>query len=180
MTKPYTKKGDKGKTTICGLAVEKNHPRLVILGALDELGSILGVALALSKTEGLAFAPKLKILSEIQADLMEIGAEISVKGRKVGEKLEKRTEILEKEIDKFWKDLPPLRNFILPGGGKAGSLLHLARAVCRRAEREIAALLQKEKIPLEILTYLNRLSDFLFALARWVNQKEGHKEKIWP
>lgn len=172
MTKLYTKQGDKGKTTICGMDVSKSHPRLEVLGSLDELESALGVVLA--------FNPNLGILEKIQADLMEIGTGISVQGRKVGGKLKKRTEILEKEIDKFCQALPDLKNFILPRGGKTGSLIHFARAICRRAEREMVALSQKEKIQPEILVYLNRLSDFLFALARWINQKEGNKEKIWP
>lgn len=171
MPKLYTKKGDKGKTTICGMEVEKNHPRLLTLGALDELESALGVVLAQS--------PKLKILEEIQQDLMETGSAISTKNRVVGGKLKKKAAILEKEIDKFEKDLPPLKNFILPGGGKIGSLLHFARAICRRVEREIVDFSQKEKIQPEIIAYLNRLSDFLFVLARRVNQKEGIKEKTW-
>ncbi|MBI4100770.1 cob(I)yrinic acid a,c-diamide adenosyltransferase [Candidatus Microgenomates bacterium] len=172
MTKIYTKKGDKGKTTVCGMEVEKNHPRLVVLGVLDELSSSLGVVLA--------FSSELKILSEIQEDLMEIGSEIALGDRNVGGKLEQRVIILEKEIDQIWEDLPPLVNFILPQGGKVGSLLHFSRSICRRAEREAVILSQKEKIAPEIIIYLNRLSDFLFALARWVNKNEGFEEKIWP
>lgn len=171
MTKIYTKRGDKGKTTICGMEVAKNHPRLSALGALDELESALGVVL--SQT------PKLKILEEIQKDLMEIGAGVSQMRSGMGEKLKKETVVLEKEIDKMWETLPPLKNFILPQGEKTGSLLHLARAICRRAEREVVFLSQKERVEPEVIVYLNRLSDFLFALARWVNYKEGIKEKIW-
>lgn len=172
MSKLYTKRGDKGKTTICGMEVGKNHPRLSVLGALDELESALGVVLAWGKD--------LKILEEIQRDLMEIGASIAGMRSGVEKKLKARTATLEKEIDKMWESLPPLKNFILPGGGQTGSLLHLARAIGRRAEREIVILPQKEKIPVEIITYLNRLSDFLFALARWVNKREGYEEKLWP
>ena len=171
MTKIYTKKGDKGKTTICGMEVSKNHPRLVVLGCLDELQSAIGVALS--------FASELKILSEIQEDLMEIEAAISVEYRPVSGKLKKKTAILEKEIDKIEKSLTPLKNFILPGGGKAGSLIHFSRAICRRAEQGMVTFSQKEKIQPEIIAYLNRLSDFLFALARWANKQDGMKEKIW-
>lgn len=154
------------------MEVAKNHPRLAALGALDELGSTLGVVLA--------FAPELKILEEIQKDFLEIGASLGGKrDRGIAEKLKKKTAVLGKEIDKIWEKLPPLKNFILPGGSKAGSWLHLSRAICRQAERKVVTLAQKEKIPVAIITYLNRLSDFLFALARWVNQKEGFKEKIW-
>lgn len=172
MVKIYTKRGDQGKTIIGGREVAKNHPKISALGVLDELGSVLGVVLA--------WMPDLKILEEIQRDLMEIGASLAGKKEEVTGGFRKRTAILEKEIDKIWEDLPPLKNFLLPQGGKAGSFLHLSRAICRRAEREIVVLCQKEKIPAEIITYLNRLSDFLFALARWVNKREGYAEKIWP
>ncbi|MDP3998930.1 MAG: cob(I)yrinic acid a,c-diamide adenosyltransferase [bacterium] len=172
MTKIYTRKGDKGETTICGMEATKNHPRLVSLGDLDELGSILGVVLSLN--------PDLKVLQEIQADLMEIGTGIAGEKREVEAKLKRRTAVLEEEVDKMWKDLPTLKNFILPGGCRIGSLLHLSRAVCRRAERGVVFVAQKERIPSEIIAYLNRLSDFLFTLARWVNYKEGYKEKLWP
>lgn len=154
------------------MEVAKYHPRLVSLGVLDELGSILGVVLSLS--------PDLKVLEEIQKDLMEVGAGIAGEEREVGIKLKRRTAVLESEIDRIWKKLPPLKNFILPGGCRIGSLLHLSRVICRRAEREVVFVAQKERIPSEIIAYLNRLSDFLFALARWVNKKEGYKEKIWP
>lgn len=172
MTKLYTKQGDKGKTTICGMEVSKNHPRLVALGAIDELTSLLGIVLS--------FNPDLKIIKEIQRDIMEIGAEIAVGRSDITMKLKTKTAFLEKEIDQMWGNLPPLHNFILPGGGKTGSLLHLARAVCRRAEREAVFLSQKEKITPEIIIYLNRLSDFLYALARSVNNKENVQDKTWP
>lgn len=167
----YTKRGDRGKTTLCGMEVSKNHPRLLVLGALDELGSCLGVVLANDS--------KLKILEEIQGDLMKIGSFLGAK-KDVTENLAKRTQDLEKEIDKIWGDLPDLKHFILPGGGKTGAMLHLSRAICRRAERELVFLSEKDTISLEIITYLNRLSDFLFALARWVNKKENYPEKLWP
>lgn len=154
------------------MEVSKNHPRLSALGALDELGSLLGVVLSR--------APELRILEEIQKDLMEIGAGLSKMRSGVEEKLKERTGFLEKEIDKMWESLPPLQNFILPGGGKTGSLLHFTRAVCRRAEREAVFLSQKEKITPEIIIYLNRLSDFLYALARSVNNKENVQDKTWP
>lgn len=154
------------------MEVEKHHPRLASLGALDELNSSLGVILA--------FTPKLKVLEEIQKDLMEIGASLGFSKKDISGELAKRTAFLEKEIDRMWESLPPLQNFILPGGCRIGSLLHLSRAICRRAEREVVFVAQKERIPSEIIAYLNRLSDFLFTLARWVNQKEGYKEKIWP
>ena len=173
MVKIYTKRGDQGKTIIGGMEVGKNHPRLAALGALDELGSVLGVVLA--------WQPDLVILEEIQKDLLEIGTNLGVgKDRQIREKLKKGIRFLEKEIDKIWGDLPPLKNFLLPQGGKAGSFLHLSRAICRRAEREVSALSQKEKVLPEIHAYFNRLSDFLFALARWVNQRQGYKEKRWP
>lgn len=171
MMKLYTKRGDKGKTTLCGMEVSKNHPRLSVLGALDELESCLGVVLACD--------PRLKILEGVQADLMEIGAFLGTAKADVAQKLSKRTLVLEKEIDKIWGDLPDLKHFVFPGGGKTGATLHLSRAICRRTERELVFLSEKEEIPTEIITYLNRLSDFLFTLARWVNQKEGYEEKIW-
>lgn len=143
--KIYTKTGDKGKTSLAsGKRVFKNDPRIEAYGNLDELNSLIGIVRALKiskKTDG--------ILEKIQRDIFSP---------------EKDTVFLEKSIDEISASLPPLRNFILPTGSLAGSFLHLARAVCRRAERKL--------IP---SPYLNRLSDLLFVLARFEN-KRAHKK----
>ena len=126
-------------------------------------------------------------LEKIQNDLFEIGGALAFPHKMPVETVYKRPKQFEELIDALTKKLPPLNNFILPGGGEAGAFLHLARTVCRRAERQIAGLSKKahstssgqEKIDPEILVYLNRLSDLLFTMARFANHKERKKEKIW-
>ena len=121
-----------------------------------------------------------KELIKIQSDLFEIGSALANPKAKGLNYLEKRVKEFEKLIDYMTQKLPPLVNFILPGGGKAGSLLHLARAISRRVERKIVALNTKEKTDKNIIIYVNRLSDLLFTMARFANFKEKKKETIWP
>lgn len=149
--KIYTKTGDGGTTSLFnGKRVKKSHKIIEALGTIDELNASMGL---------------LK-LTDIQKDLMAISAEVAGYKNQV---LGSRVQWLEKEIDRMQKELPGLRNFILPTGQ-----IHLARAVCRRAERRINFLKNKN-----ILKYLNRLSDYLFVLARWENFKNKKKEIIW-
>ena len=138
-----------------GSRVAKNSPLVEVIGAIDELNAVLGTVKGEAKLE------------EIQKDLFAIGSKLA--GYETRLDLEKRVRELEAEIDMMWKNLPPLKNFILPRGE-----LHLARAVCRRAER--AAVTAKVEFAYQ---YLNRLSDYLFCLARWENFKKKRKEIVW-
>ncbi len=179
--KIYTRTGDKGQTSLAsGKRVSKASSRVEAYGTVDELNSVIGVVVVhLSASQkGLV-----KELESIQHDLFEIGATLATpagKNQEVRSKnLGKRVETFERVIDRLTKTLPPLKNFILPGGGKAGAFLHMARTVCRRAERHIIALSQKEQVDAGIIPYFNRLSDLLFTMARFVNQKEKKKETVW-
>lgn len=120
-----------------------------------------------------------KELIKIQNDLLEIGSNLANPASKELKYLEKRVKEFEKFIDQMTEQMPPLKNFILPGGGKAGAFLHLTRAISRRAERKIVELNNKQKIDDNIIIYLNRLSDLLFTMARFANFKEKKKEVIW-
>ena len=173
----YTRFGDKGKTSLYGgKTVSKGSLRVDAYGSLDELNSAIGVVLTEIKESLIK-----KELLIIQNDLFEIGASLasSIENKKLEDYLDKRVKDFEKQIDVQSAKLPELMNFILPGGGKGASFLHLARTVCRRAERRITELSEEEKINLKTLVYINRLSDLLFTFARYINYKEKKKETIW-
>lgn len=179
--KIYTKTGDKGETGLFGgERVRKDHPRIVAYGDVDELNAAIGSARSLNKDPEVD-----RILGRIQNDLFDVGALLAtpkkenLQGRASSFIGPKDVTVLEEAIDRWDRELPPLRNFILPGGSGLAATLHLARTVCRRAEREVVALAEKESVEEEILIYMNRLSDFLFVLARWINFKEGVQETPW-
>lgn len=176
--KIYTKTGDRGTTSLFGgRRVEKNSPRIEAYGQVDELNSQIGVVLSNNPSPEI-----LKKLVRIQGELFVLGSDLSsplsvkVKIPRISKSHVTR---LEKEIDVWKKELPPLKNFILPGGHAVGAGLHLARSICRRAERKIVVVANEEKINPNCQIYLNRLSDWLFVLARYVNKLEGIPEKIW-
>ncbi len=180
----YTRTGDEGKTSLfSGVRVSKADIRVEAYGTVDELNSVLGVAIAgnqKSKIKNQKYKSKLKNeLLLIQNDLLEIGSALANPASEPLNFLTKRVKEFENFIDQMTEQMPPLRNFILPGGGRAGSLLHLARAISRRAERRIVALNNKERVDNNIIIYLNRLSDLLFTMARFQNFKEKKKETIW-
>ena len=177
--KIYTKTGDRGDTRLFdGTSVRKNNDRVEAYGDVDELNSFIGAGAAFIHDEILV-----TMLAEIQKDLFSVGAQLAnPKFRDAKEKFQlrrARIEALEKGIDEFETELPVLRQFILAGGGPAGSLLHIARTVCRRAERRVVSLSEKVEINPDIIEYLNRLSDFLFVIARVVNHREGKQEILW-
>jgi cob(I)alamin adenosyltransferase len=175
VTKIYTKTGDKGETgLIGGVRVGKDTPRVRAYGEVDELNAAVGLARAfLPATE-----PAEAILKRIQDDLFELGAELASPADSPRIRMD-RVERLEREIDQMTAELPELKHFILPGGSEVGAALHLARAVCRRAEREVVALWREHQVQLDAMKYLNRLSDHLFTLARAVNQRAAKAETPW-
>ncbi len=174
----YTKFGDGGKTRLLGTAVvDKDDPKVEAYGSVDELNALLGVVI--SSTSNLELPKISENLTKIQNDLFVIGAQLAAKDFKTKAIEPKRIEELEHEIDKIEEELPKLTNFILPGGHIVAASLHHARTVCRRTERRIVTLSKSEQINEDIIKYMNRLSDFLFVLARFVNYKKKHEEKIW-
>ena len=170
--KVYTKKGDKGETAIFyGLNINKHSLRVECLGSLDELNSSLGLAAALTKNQEI-----ISVLKQIQSNLFNIGSELA-KISKHDEKVD--VKFLEATIDNYQKKLPELKNFIIPSGSQCSCSLHVARTICRRAERNISELYQTEEVSENTLAYLNRLSDLLFVLARFINHEQGINEEIW-
>jgi cob(I)alamin adenosyltransferase len=174
----YTRTGDKGDTSLFdGSRVSKSHPRVETYAAIDELNSVLG--------EALAFFPKAKFKSlakeieDIQHDLFAIGSALALPHPMPVIGLEERPKEFEVLIDSMTKKMPELKNFILPGGGKPGALLHVARTLARRAERRVVTLMETSEVHQDILIYLNRLSDLLFTMARYANHQSRQKEIIW-
>lgn len=180
--KIYTRTGDSGETGLFGGGrVSKHHHRVSAYGDVDELNSVLGVVRA---TEPRAFHDAL--FESIQRDLFSIGGHLATPDpEKVATALEKaslseaRVEEFERAIDAADEHLAPLRAFVLPGGTAKAAALHLARTVCRRAERSVVALAHEESVPELFLIYLNRLSDLLFTLARAANADAGQADATW-
>ncbi len=176
--KIYTKTGDRGKTGLFGGGrVRKDHPRVEAYGDVDELNAFLGQARAdLPRSPG--FNILRADLRAIQKDLFSVGAVLAAGKSAARTTLSaRRTAWLETRIDKLDAVLPRLKNFILPGGSHVGAGLHICRTVCRRAERGTARL--GPAAPPRIVAYLNRLSDYLFVAARWVNKKSRKNETEW-
>lgn len=187
MVKIYTKTGDKGETSLFGgKRVSKASLRIEAVGVIDELNSAIGIAIAENQKSTLRLHSGQELKTEllkIQHDLFTIGSILASPGTIHHTlnpiPLKDRITDFEKLIDKLTGELPELRNFVLPGGSRAGAALHLTRTICRRAERRVVALSKKEQIDEQILVYLNRSSDLLFTMARFVNFKQGKKEIIW-
>ena len=180
LSRIYTKTGDQGETALGdGTRVPKNHPRVAAYGTVDELNSVLGVLLA-----QIPALPEAGLIRGIQNDLFDVGADLCLPqsaSRPSKPPLRVRpeqAERLEKAIDGLNANLAPLTSFVLPGGQPAAAWCHLARTVCRRAEREVVALSQAEAINPQIVIYLNRLSDLLFVLAR-ISNAGGQEDVLW-
>jgi cob(I)alamin adenosyltransferase len=173
LSKIYTRTGDAGTTGLGdGTRVPKDAPRIAALGDVDELNAVIGLLLC----EELPGEVR-KLLLGVQHDLFDLGGELSVPG---GAFLKAtQPQRLETEIDRYNADLPRLKEFILPGGTRAAALTHHARTVCRRAERAVVTLAQTETVSAPARQYLNRLSDLLFVLARWLNHHAGHGDVLW-
>lgn len=174
LSKIYTRTGDDGSTGLGdGTRVAKDAPRVIAYGTTDELNSTLGMIRA---CEGVDAAID-EVLLQVQHDLFDLGGELCVPGMALIDD----TDItrLEQVLDDFNADLPPLKDFILPGGGMAAACCHLARTVCRRAEREVVRLGHDAQVRPQVGRYLNRLSDLLFVLARVLARRAGHGEVLW-
>jgi|TARA_B100000315_G_scaffold259365_1_gene315119 cob(I)alamin adenosyltransferase len=175
ITKVYTKTGDDGTTGLArGERVPKDHPRIQVLGSLDETNSAIGLVLTLIIDDRIKV-----ILNKVQHVLFDIGGDLAMGGQPLGLVKEEYVIDLESAIDELNSDLPPLKEFILPGGSKASAHLHHARSVSRRTERDLISLHQREPVDEIFIKYLNRLSDFLFVAARVQNAKDGGGEEIW-
>ena len=180
--KIYTRTGDEGSTGLFGGdRVLKSHQRLVAYGTLDELNSLLGV-LALHLPEALAVGPALRM---VQDDLFALGAVLATPpshAKQLDQRMTKHTwsiPAMEADIDRLTALAAPMTHFVLPGGCPASAYAHLARTVCRRAEREVVALAVADPVPAEVVIYVNRLSDWLFALARAANAQSGVEDVKW-
>jgi cob(I)alamin adenosyltransferase len=174
LTKIYTRTGDEGSTGLGdGARVPKENVRVEAYGTVDETNSALGVVLA---TPALA-ADIAGCLTEVQHDLFDLGGELCIPGHRIITAA--HVARLETALDGFNDDLPPLQDFVLPGGGPAAAACHVARAVCRRAERRCWSLARLEEVSPEALKYLNRLSDLLFVLARVLARQERGSEILW-
>jgi cob(I)alamin adenosyltransferase len=184
--KIYTRTGDSGETALFGGGrVPKDHVRVEAYGAVDETNATLGVAIAALENEGsLDYAERLRI---VQADLFTIGAHLATPTATEGGRAEAhlpplpddRIAVMEAWIDDADGHLEPLRAFVLPGGTPAAAALHLARTVCRRAERRVLSLSRNSTLDPHVIVYLNRLSDLLFTLARLSNREQGSGDVPW-
>lgn len=182
--KIYTKTGDRGKTSLMnGQRVLKSNIRVETYGTVDEVNSAIGVVLAEISNSKYPISNIKKELKNIQEDLFELGSMLANPDSRFKNQdsryFDKRVSQFEHLIDKMTEQVPLLTNFILPGGGKAGALLHVARTISRRAERRVIELSQKEKVEGFGIRYFNRLSDLLFTMSRFVNMKQKKKEIIW-
>ena len=173
LTQIATRTGDDGTTGLGdGTRVPKDHPRVAAMGDVDELNSALGVLLAEALPAELRAA-----LAPVQQDLLDLGGELSIPGHQLVKR--ERVQALEVQLESWNEKLQPLKEFILPGGSRAAAAAHLARTVCRRAERSVVALARKDKVSEGACQYLNRLSDLLFVAARILNQAAGVGDVQW-
>ena len=186
ITRVYTRRGDRGETDLVGGArVPKDHARIESYGTVDELNAALGVVRAFNAAERPTRVRREldAVLRKLQSELFDLGAELAtppasfVQGMfRVGDA---EVAALEATMDRCQADLAPLQSFVLPGGGRTSALLHVARTVCRRAERDVLRLMRVEQLGPGPLRYLNRLSDLLFVLSRWIGRHDGEREYLW-
>ena len=174
LSKIYTRTGDDGTTGLGdGTRVPKEHPRVEAYGSVDEASSAIGVVLA---APGLP-QPVADCLIEVQHELFDLGGELCIPGHRAIDDV--HVMRLEQALDTFNDPLPPLKDFILPGGGAAASACHLARTITRRAERRVCELSRTEAVAPQVVRYLNRLSDLLFVVARVLARHENGQEVLW-
>ncbi|HEU0247019.1 MAG TPA: cob(I)yrinic acid a,c-diamide adenosyltransferase [Gaiellaceae bacterium] len=177
LTKIYTRGGDAGETSLGdGSRVSKLDARIAAYGTVDELNSAVGLVLAAPCPDAMRV-----VLERIQNELFDLGADLSVP-LELDARLrvtQQQVDALEHDCDRFNAELPALKSFVLPGGGEPAARVHVARAVCRRAEREALTASTLHAVNPLVLSYLNRLSDLLFILARAANAADGHEEPLW-
>jgi cob(I)alamin adenosyltransferase len=192
ITRVYTRRGDRGETDLVGgRRVAKDGARIEAYGTVDELNAAVGIARARNaattprgRAPGTAAGRELdSLLRRLQNELFDLGGELATPADefqpgmfRVGEA---EVKALEAAMDRCQKDLKPLVSFVLPGGGEVSALLHVARTICRRAERRVLHLMREEEIGEWPLAYLNRLSDLLFVLSRWIGHHRGEQEYLW-
>ncbi|HUM17881.1 MAG TPA: cob(I)yrinic acid a,c-diamide adenosyltransferase [Candidatus Nitrosotalea sp.] len=187
ITRVYTRAGDKGDTALVGgRRVPKDSPRIEAYGTIDELNSIVGLARAFNAEQK---KPSKKsrwldaVLRRLQNELFDLGSELATPAESFYDGMfrvgAEQVTALERLMDECQKELAPLKSFVLPGGGHVGGFLHQARTVCRRAERRVLELSRVEDIGEWPLKYVNRLSDLLFVLSRWVGKHLGETEYLW-
>jgi cob(I)alamin adenosyltransferase len=187
ITRVYTRTGDGGETALVGgRRVPKDAPRIEAYGTIDELNAIIGLARVFNAErlkKGKDYRWLDEVFRRIQNELFDLGSELATPEDAVYQGMHRVGEAqvteLEKLMDRCQKDLKPLKSFVLPGGGRVGGFLHQARTVCRRAERRVLALARVETISPWPLRYVNRLSDLLFVLSRWVGHRLGETEYLW-
>ena len=173
LTKIYTRTGDDGSTGLGdGNRVSKDSPRVEAYGTVDELNSSVGVILACDVPSSVR-----ECLTDVQQGLFDLGGELCIPESEIV--TSEQVERLDTALDQFNADLPPLKDFVLPGGTFSAATCHVTRAVCRRAERRVCALAEQATVNRHSLEYLNRLSDLLFVLARALARNEGAKEQLW-
>lgn len=174
LSRIYTRTGDDGSTGLGdGVRVPKEHPRVEAYGTVDEANSAVGLVLAVP-----GLPPEVAAcLVEVQHKLFDLGGELCMPGHRVV--MARDVEWLEQSLDRFNEHLPPLKEFILPGGGPAAAACHLARTITRRAERRVWSLARVEDVAPEVPQYLNRLSDLLFVVARVIARHEHGSEVLW-
>ena len=173
LSKIYTRTGDDGSTGLGdGSRIAKDSLRVEAYGTVDEANSCIGLVLATDMPEDIR-----TLLTVVQHQLFDLGGELCIPGHAAID--DEDVERLEQHLDRYNDDLPPLKDFILPGGGEAGARCHIARTVVRRAERETVALSRVEAVRPQAIRYLNRLSDLLFVLSRVLARASGHGEVLW-
>ncbi|HMA97858.1 MAG TPA: cob(I)yrinic acid a,c-diamide adenosyltransferase [Wenzhouxiangella sp.] len=173
LSKIYTRTGDDGTTGLGdGSRTQKDSLRVEAYGTVDELNSTLGLLIASLDDTGIC-----SVLLDIQHDLFDLGGELCVPGMEMIQG--RHIDRLEQELDRLNADLPPLKDFILPGGSLTAAQAHLARTICRRAERRVITLARQEPVNEPVIRYLNRLSDLLFVIARTVARASGAGEVLW-
>lgn len=173
LSKLYTRTGDDGTSGLSsGTRIPKNHERMNAMGSVDELNSAIGLMICKLENQVLE-----DFYTAIQHDLFNLGGEISMPDHSFIS--QEKVDRLEKKIDEMNENLLPLKDFILPGGSEAASICHVARAIARRAERDLVTLHQIEAVSITSRRYLNRLSDLLFVTARIINKETGHTDILW-
>ena len=194
ITRVYTRRGDHGETDLVGGArVPKDSARIDAYGTVDELNAAIGVVRAVNAEPRRALAGQRRgqaaivqldrLLKRLQNELFDLGGELATPASEFRPGMFRvgaaEVKALEAEMDRLQKDLAPLKSFVLPGGGRVSAFLHVARTVCRRAERDVLRLMRHEDVGEWPLAYLNRLSDLLFVLSRWIGHHLGEQEFLW-